>query len=75
VISPPCLKIDESEDTTQSVMAKSGVTSDFIDGSVLLRKCGVAMLKDDRELKQGGATINYNQYPGYNWIGNHSSTK
>ena len=56
-------------------MAKSGVKSDFIDGSVLLRKCGVAMLKDDRELKQGGATINYNQYPGYNWIGNHSSTK
>ncbi len=38
-------------------MAKSGVTSDFIVDSVLLRKCGVAMLKDDRELKQGGATI------------------
>jgi hypothetical protein len=74
VISPPCLKIDELEDTTQSVMAKSRVTSDFIDGLVLLRKCGVAMLKDVRELKYGWATIKYNQYQVKNSICNYSST-
>jgi len=38
-------------------MAKPRVTSDFIDGLVLLRKCGVAMLKDVRELKYSWATI------------------